>query len=282
VASYLDRLRLDGRVVIVAGAGGGGIGTETCRALSDAGARVVAVDVSDQKLDGVPCELPVVGDIRSIDSCRQIVDTTVANLGGVDGLVNVVGGALAPHWGALVDITEQQWDDVLGFNLHGVVVLTQQVVRWLKANGRPGSVVHLSSLSGLVSSPFHAGYGAAKAVVVHVTRTMAVEWGPLGIRVNAIAPGSITTPRAGAVADPVRDRAATALGRRGNADDIAGAVLFLMSDLAAYVTGQTLAVDGGSAAKTAFTDAEGVPVFVTNPAILERIHGTGGAGGSGS
>jgi NAD(P)-dependent dehydrogenase (short-subunit alcohol dehydrogenase family) len=271
--TYLDRLRLDGRVVVVAGAGGGGIGTQTCQALSDAGARVVAVDLDLARLDGVPCELPLVGDIRSLDSCRAVVEDTVAALGSVDGLVNVVGGALAPHWGALADITEEQWDDVLTFNLHGVVFLTQQVVRWLRANGRPGSIVHLSSLSGLVSSPFHAGYGAAKAVVVHVTRTMAVEWGPLGIRVNAIAPGSITTPRAGGVADPARDRAATALGRRGAPDDIAGAVLFLMSDLASYVTGQTLAVDGGSAAKTAFTDADGVPVFVTNPAILARIHG---------
>jgi NAD(P)-dependent dehydrogenase (short-subunit alcohol dehydrogenase family) len=134
--------------------------------------------------------------------------------------------------------------------------------------------VHLSSLSGLVSSPFHAGYGAAKAAVVHVTKTMAVEWGPHGIRVNAVAPGSITTPRAGAVADPTRDRAAVPMGRRGNADDIAGAVLFLMSDLAGYVSGQTIAVDGGSVAKGAFLDADGVPVFVTNPAILERIRPT--------
>jgi NAD(P)-dependent dehydrogenase (short-subunit alcohol dehydrogenase family) len=271
--TYLDRLRLDGRVVIVAGAGGGGIGTETCRALSDAGARVVAVDLDDARLDGVPCELPMVGDVRSLESCRHLVDATVANLGSVDGLVNVVGGALAPHWAPLVDLTEAQWDDVVGFNLHGVVFLTQQVVRWLRDAGRPGAVVHLSSLSGLVSSPFHAGYGAAKAAVVHLTRTMAVEWGRFGIRVNAVAPGSITTPRAGAVADPQRDRAAVPLGRRGNADDIAGAVLFLMSDLAGYVSGQTLAVDGGSVAKGAFLDADGVPVFVTNPAILERIHG---------
>jgi NAD(P)-dependent dehydrogenase (short-subunit alcohol dehydrogenase family) len=268
---YLERLRLDGRVVIVAGAGGGGIGTQTCQALSDAGARVVAVDLDDARLDGVPCELPVVGDVRSLASCAQLVETAVTNLGSVDGLVNVVGGALPPTWAPLVDVTEAQWDDVVGLNLHGVVFLTQQVVRWLRRAGRPGAIVHLSSLSGLVSSPFHAGYGAAKAAVVHLTRTMAFEWGRDGIRVNAIAPGTITTPRAGSVADAERDRAVVPLGRRGRPDEIAGAVLFLLSDLASYVSGQTLAVDGGAMAKAGFFDADGVPVFVTNPAILDRI-----------
>jgi NAD(P)-dependent dehydrogenase (short-subunit alcohol dehydrogenase family) len=269
--SHLDRLRLDGRVVIVAGAGGGGIGTETCLALSDAGARVVAVDLDDARLDGVPSEFPVVGDVRSVDDCERIVATTVENLGGVDGLVNVVGGALAPHWGPLVDLTEQAWDDVLALNLRGVVFLTQQVVRRLLAAGHGGSVVHLSSLSGLSASPYHAGYGAAKAAVAQLTKTMAVEWGRHGIRVNTIAPGSIRTPRAGGGEDPARD-AAVPLGRRGRPDEIASAVLFLMSDLASYVSGQVLAVDGGVSATAAFLDDSGVPRFVTNPEILNRIY----------
>jgi NAD(P)-dependent dehydrogenase (short-subunit alcohol dehydrogenase family) len=114
----------------------------------------------------------------------------------------------------------------------------------------------------------------AKGGIVAMVRTLAVEWGIHGIRVNAIAPGTISTPRSGADAgDAERDRRGVPLGRRGTPADIASAALFLVSDLSSYVSGQCLPVDGGTSVKWAHLGDDGTPIFLTNPAILEQIHG---------
>jgi NAD(P)-dependent dehydrogenase (short-subunit alcohol dehydrogenase family) len=192
--------------------------------------------------------------------------------GAIHGLVNVIGGALAPDWGPTVELTRAAWHDALARNLDTAVFMSQAVARALIAAGTGGSIVCLSSTSGLGAAPFHVAYGAAKGAIVAVVRTLAVEWAEHGIRVNAIAPGTVRTPRAGSdPGDAARDRRGVPMGRRGHPDEIAAAALFLVSDLASYVTGQTLPVDGGTSVKHVHLGDDNVPIFVRNPAILDRL-----------
>ncbi|MDI2129850.1 SDR family NAD(P)-dependent oxidoreductase [Yinghuangia seranimata] len=271
----LDRLRLDGRTVIVSGAGGGGIGTACARALADAGAVVVAVDRDAERLTdlGLPATaVPVCADISTESGVAAVLD---AAPGALHGLVNVVGGSLVPHWGPALDVQRDQWDAVLELNLHHVMFLSQAVARRLVEQGSGGSIATISSTGGVVAAPYHVGYGTAKAAVLGLTRTLALEWGRHGIRVNAVAAGSITTPRATGVAqDPALAGRGVPLGRRGTPEDVAAAVLFLISDLSAYTTGAVVPVEGGALQRLGLFDEDNVPVHVTNPGILARIHGT--------
>lgn len=279
-----ERIRLDGRTVIVAGAGGGGIGAHTARAVTEAGGTVVAVDRDAAALEATCAELAEAGDaVTSLVADLRTPEGRAATLAAVPagaaptGLVNVVGGAFPEHWAPLVDQTEAQWHDLFDLNLHYAVFLAQRVAREMIAAGTGGSIVNLASLSCLGASPFHAGYGAAKAALQSVTRTMACEWGGHDIRVNIVAPGTIVTPRTrpGDVEDARRDRQAIPLARRGRPDEIAAVILFLLSDLSSYVSGQTLAVDGAASVKLAHLDADNIPIFVTNPAIRERLTAPG-------
>jgi NAD(P)-dependent dehydrogenase (short-subunit alcohol dehydrogenase family) len=182
-----------------------------------------------------------------------------------------VGGGPLPVWSSLLDYDVAEFDRSLALNLRSALLVSQAFARACVNSGIRASIVCTSSISGLGASPYHAAYGAAKAALCQLVQTMAVEWGPRGIRVNAIAPGTIATPRASISADPQRDRAAIPLGRRGEPEEIAGAALFLLSDLSSYVSGQTLVVDGGATAKFGFLGADGLPVFMEHPAILERL-----------
>ncbi|WTW99817.1 SDR family oxidoreductase [Streptomycetaceae bacterium NBC_01309] len=270
-----DRLRLDGRTVIVSGAGGGGIGTSCARAVSEAGAVVVAVDRDQDRLDAIDLPGEVVrvrADIGTPEGVREVVD---AAPGTLFGLVNVVGGSLIPHWAPALDFGREQWDAALDLNLHHVMFLSQAVARRIVEQGGEGSIVTISSTGGVVAAPYHVGYGTAKAAVLGLTRTLALEWGRYGIRVNAVAAGSITTPRATNTAqDPAVAGCGVPLGRRGTPDDVAGSVLFLISDLAAYTTGAVLPVEGGALQRLGLFDDDNIPVHVTNPQILARINGT--------
>jgi NAD(P)-dependent dehydrogenase (short-subunit alcohol dehydrogenase family) len=280
----VERIRLDGRVVVVSGAGGGGIGSMTARAMAEAGATVLAVDVRQEPLDALAADLagdklqivPHVADVTTDDGVEQVgsaVDDLVARHGPVRGLVNVVGGALAPDWGPAFDVTRADWRRTIALNLETAMFVSQAVARRMAADGG-GSVVCLSSTSGIGASPFHSAYGAAKGALVSLVRTLALEWAQHDIRVNAIAPGTIRTPRAGEdPGDAERDRRGVPLARRGDATEIAAAALFLVSDLASYVTGQCLPVDGGTSAKHVHLGDDNVPIFVRNEAILSRITG---------
>jgi NAD(P)-dependent dehydrogenase (short-subunit alcohol dehydrogenase family) len=278
----VERLRLDGRTVIVAGAGGGGIGSQTARAVAEAGANVVAVDIVGPALDPIVTELraegyaitPLVADARTDDGVASIVRAAVDTYGSVDGLINIIGVA-APHtWCKAEDVTRELWHEVMEVNLDYAMFLSIAVAKQMIAQGTGGSIVALSSTSGIGASPFHSVYGIAKGGIVALVRTLAVEWGVHGIRVNAIAPGTIATPRSGSDdGDAARDRRGVPLGRRGTPADIASAALFLVSDLASYVSGQCLPVDGGTSVKWAHLGDDNTPIFLTNPAILEQIHG---------
>ena len=269
---------LSGAIVVVAGAGGGGIGTCSCEAVLAAGAEVVAVERSPEeldKLDALP--RPVVkvqADLTAPDAPATVVQAALGAHGRIDGLINVAGGTSIDDFGPLLDIDSQGWDRVIANNLRYVAFLNRAVARAMIDSGTGGAMVNVSSVSSLASQPFLAAYGAAKAGVNSLTRTMAVEWGGHGIRVNAIAPGTITTPRAGDHESLEAAKRAIPLGRRGHPAEIAAAAVFLLSPQASYITGQVLAVDGGMSVKLAMLGDDNAPVFVTKPEVRARMLGT--------
>ncbi|WP_406291579.1 SDR family NAD(P)-dependent oxidoreductase [Embleya sp. NBC_00896] len=284
-------MRLAGRTVIVSGAGGGGIGTTCARGLLEAGATVVGVDRDADRLTAIEAELAdaagvggpagtlvtVCADISTAEGIATVVERAAAAPGDLYGLVNVVGGSLLPHWAPALDFDRAQWEQSLDLNLHHVMFLSQGVARHLVERGLPGSIVTINSTGGVVAAPYHVGYGTAKAAVLGLTRTLSLEWGRYGIRVNGVAAGSITTPRATATGqDPTLAGRGVPLRRRGTPADVAAAVLFLISDLAAYTTGAVVPVEGGALNRLGLFDDENVPIHVTNPQILARIHGEAG------
>lgn len=269
---------LTGAIVIVAGAGGGGIGTCSCEAMLAAGAEVVAVEQSPEELDKLGLlSRPVVkvqADLTDPDAPAAVVKAALKAHGRIDGLVNVAGGTSIDDFGPLVDIDHQGWDRVMANNLRYVAFLNRAVARAMIDSGASGAMVNVSSVSSLASQPFLAAYGAAKAGLNSLTRTMAVEWGGHGIRVNAIAPGTIATPRAGDHESLDAAKRAIPLGRRGHPAEIAAAAAFLLSPQASYITGQVLSVDGGMSVKLAMLGDDNAPVFVTDPEVRAQMLGS--------
>jgi NAD(P)-dependent dehydrogenase (short-subunit alcohol dehydrogenase family) len=279
---------LEGRAIIVGGAGGGGIGTAIAAILAEAGASVIAVDNTD--LGRATAEAAITTfpgrhlvadtDLANPTTMDALLDRVEAEIGPVRGAVNVVGGMLPHLWRPLTDPDSlDAIDEVMRLNLRPALVTSIAVARRVKAHGRGGAIVHTASAAGLVSMAYGAGYAAAKAALINFTRTMAVEWGRMGLRVNAVSPGTIRARKLGrARFDLEEDEAmrrrthdVIPLGRRGEPTDIAGAVLFLLSDLAAYVTGQVIGVDGGALARPPYDDGDNLSVFVTDPALRQRL-----------
>jgi NAD(P)-dependent dehydrogenase (short-subunit alcohol dehydrogenase family) len=274
-----DRLGLEGRTVVVAGAGGGGIGTAVCRTLAEAGVIVAAVDIATDRLAMAEQAIADVGgrciarivDVRDPDGLRELV----AEIPELHGLVHVAGG-LQNQWGTIVATPFETFEEIVQRNLHAAFLTTQVVARGLIGQGTGGSIVHIASVVGLSALPYGAGYSAAKAGMLALTRTAALELGSAGIRVNAVAPGTVRTPvnaEQSTTDETAEERAAIPLQRRGVPDDVANAALFLLSDLATWITGQVLVVDGGSSARPSFLDADNLPVFVHDDALRARLLG---------
>jgi len=279
-----EHLGLSGRMVVVAGAGGGGIGTAVCRVLVEAGAVVAALDndpdrlaVSERAMDEAGGRYrSVEADVRNGDDVAAAV-TEAAAVGPIHGLVHVVGGLFPDQWAALLDTAPATFDSVLELNLHSAFLTTRAIGARLAEQNTGGSIVHITSIAALSAMPFGAAYAAAKAGLIALTRTAALELGPAGIRVNAVAAGSVRTPRNVTQSSPndaSAERAAIPLGRRGRPDDIARAVLFFLSELSGFVSGQVLAVDGGSSARPSFLDDDDLPVFVRDPELRARLLGS--------
>jgi 3-oxoacyl-[acyl-carrier protein] reductase len=279
-----DRLSLDGRVVVVAGAGGGGIGTAVCRMLAHSGAAVLALERRAQAMAAVEDAVAgtpgphrsVVADVRDPTQVVAALEEASA-LGALHGLVHVAGGIWPDQWGTLLSMPLETFDEVLELNLRSALVTMRVVAAELVAQKTGGSIVSVSSVAGLSAMPYGAPYAAAKAGLLSLVRTAALEWGSSGIRVNSVAPGSVRTPKnareAVAAGDVLteEERAALPLGRRGVPDDVAGAVLFLLSDLSRWITGQVLPVDGGSSARPSFLGDDNLPVFVHNAQLRQGL-----------
>ncbi|MDV3129857.1 SDR family oxidoreductase [Mycobacterium sp. 21AC1] len=267
-----ELLSLAGRTVVVSGAGGGGIGTTVTRMAAEAGATVVAVSRSQDNLDthigplvdkGLAI-IPVAADAATDAGISTVLDAARGAETTLYGLVNVAGGAAPSTWMPATRVSRQDWRDLFTANLETMFFMSQAVAGEIRASGEPGSIVSVSSISGMNTAPYHVAYGTAKAAIVAATRTMAVELACDGIRVNAVAPG-VTETAASATyvdADPDRDRQAIAMGRRGTPDEQAGAILFLLSDLSGYITGQTLLVDGGLNLRWTHLGADNTSLFL--------------------
>lgn len=249
VPAYRDGLRLDGKRIVVAGAGQG-IGRQTCHALAQAGARLVCMDVDSDAADHVAREtdgIPVVADVRDPGDLARVLDAAESEFGGLDGIVDIVGMA---KWGPLTHISDEDADWTFDMVYKHAWHLVRLGGTRMRKTG--GAMCFIASVSGMTGAQWHAPYGAAKAALISLVKSSAVEFGPNGIRVNAVAPGVVWTPRVSAMVDDEGKQQNidnTPLRRVAIPADIAAAALFLMSPQADYITGQTLVVDGGVGVK---------------------------------
>jgi 3-oxoacyl-[acyl-carrier protein] reductase len=241
---------LTDRVAVVTG-GGAGIGRGIAAGMAQFGAMVAIWERDPEACAATASELGVLGvvvDVRDAEQVDAALEQTSAELGPVSILVNNAGGVFASP---LLETTENGWDALYKANLRHVLLCTQRVARDMVADRRGGSVISLTSIEGVRAAPGYAAYAAAKAGVINYTRTAAFELAPHGIRVNAIAPDiTVTEGLLRLSPDGMRPELSQAvpLGRLGDVDEIASAADFLASDMARYITGQTLHVDGGTQA----------------------------------
>lgn len=236
--------RLSGRVALVVG-GTRGIGEAIVRRLAGAGARVATMArTADEKVDGGTLVLK--GDVSSQADVQRVVGEVVGRFGTIDVLVNCAGVVRRKP---VLETTEEDWEFMHGVNVKGVFLACRAVAPLMRKAGR-GRIVNITSIAAELALMNRAAYCASKAAVMQLTRCLALEWGPYGITVNAVGPGITETPltRGYLESDPVRRQKMidkTPLRRIAGPGDMAGAVLFLASDEAGYITGQTIYVDGG-------------------------------------
>jgi NAD(P)-dependent dehydrogenase (short-subunit alcohol dehydrogenase family) len=244
---------LKGQVAVVTGSTRG-IGKAIARALGEAGAMVVISSRKQEACEAVASEFRAEGlEVMALachvghkDQLQGLVDQTMKAWGRIDILV--CNAATNPVYGPMAEIADEAFDKIMGTNVRSVFQLCNMVCPGMGERGR-GSVILISSIAALRGNAVIGVYGISKAAEAGLARNLAVEWGPKGVRVNAIAPGLIRTDFARALLeDPVRrqrSEQATPLRRIGEPEDIAGVALFLASDAAAFVTGQTIVADGG-------------------------------------
>jgi NAD(P)-dependent dehydrogenase (short-subunit alcohol dehydrogenase family) len=248
-----------GRKALVTG-GASGIGEATARLLAELGAEVAIADINRDALDAaaerIGAKAGLAGDVADMADAERIVADAAAAMGGLDLVFNSagIGDDLVP----VHDQEPDRWQRVVDVNLRGTYLICRSAGR-IMVDAKCGSIVNVSSIVGLDAFPGRSAYGVAKAGVIHLTKTLACEWGHLGVRVNAIAPAYTRTPMVQAlldrkIFDPTLIERRTPLGRLALSDEMARAAVFLLSDWASYVTGVVLPVDGGWSAYGAAGD----------------------------
>jgi NAD(P)-dependent dehydrogenase (short-subunit alcohol dehydrogenase family) len=252
----LDLFRLDGKTAVVTG-GGRGLGQYMAEALSDAGASVVLCSRKREPLDEVKAEIEERGgkalalacDVTDPEDVNKTVAETEEAFGAIDILVNNSGAT----WGAPAEeMPLEKFDQVVRVNVRGTFLMSQAVGRRMIERGEAGRIINLSSVAGIVGGdPAYmqtVGYNTSKGAVISMTRDLATSWARYGINVNAIAPGWFPTKMSGGLIEQFEEKMLEdiPMHRFGNPEDLKGVVVFLASPAAAYMTGQTVVVDGGA------------------------------------
>ena len=277
-------MKLAGKTAIVTG-GGRGIGRGIALAFAREGANVAVAARTAEQVNAVAREIeslgrrtfPIVADVSNSADIQLIIKETVTHLGGIDILVNNAGGA---SLGDVVEITEENWNHCIDLNLGSTFMGSKYAIPEMRKRGG-GSIINMSSTRGVSARPKNAAYGAAKAAIIHLTKSMAIDFAADDIRVNCICPGAIATERNRQLVEVIDDPAAfeeflsdfdderqrryrqlrddpaalhgllggnAPLNRRGTADEIGRTAVFLSSDDASYITGAIIMVDGGRSA----------------------------------
>lgn len=250
---------LDARRVLVVGGGGMGNGRAIGKGVAAAGARVVVIDIDAERVAEAVDDINahggkaygLIGDVRVQADIERMMADGVGWLGGLDSLVTVVGGySLFTPWTPLAQVTDDQWALIIDLNLTYVMRFAREAIKVFLEQGSGGSIVSIGSISGSVGSPYAAAYGAAKAALASLAKSVSVEYGSQGIRMNLVSCGVIATeaqqanfPNGGGLAERIP------AGRPGRPEEIAAAVVFLASPYASYISGQNLIADGSLTAR---------------------------------
>jgi NAD(P)-dependent dehydrogenase (short-subunit alcohol dehydrogenase family) len=258
MANGTDLLGLSGKKALVLG-GGQGIGAGMALLLSEVGAHIALVDQLPERAETVATQVRARGcttvvikaDVRDDEQLVSAFNEADASLGGVDILITVVGMAT---FKPSLELTIQEWDEDQRRNLRYVFLAAQTFARGVRARGASGVITCISSMSGVRSAAGHAAYGAAKEALLNLVRTLAVEWAPYRIRINAVTPGSISTPNfpESEQTREIMRNSLVPMGRSGTIAELCQPMLFLCSDMASYITGHNLWVDGGWGAANLF------------------------------
>lgn len=240
---------LTGKVILICGAARGGIGGATARQAAKAGATVIALDKDQALIDPTIADIEALGgtahvlvaDVTDPAQAEGVIARVVERFGRIDGVANVAGGTTDEEWVPLDETPTDWFRRTLRLNLDYVFMLCRDAAKHWIDSGSTGALVNVGSVSAISSAPWHGPYGAGKAGIAALTRTMAQEWHEFGIRANTVQPGAVMSERVAA-----KRAAANVLGGEENfttTEELGNTIVFLLSDLASGVSGQTISVD---------------------------------------